>query len=99
MPKKKDKDKVGASGRFGPRYGTRIRERVRAVEEKSKDLHRCPECEAKKVERISSGIWKCSRCGTKFAAKSYAPDTTPIKKLIESEVKTPKSVEESSGEE
>lgn len=84
MPKKETKEKVGSAGRFGPRYGTRVRERVRSVEERAKGYHRCPECESKKVKRVGSGIWKCNRCGAKFSAKAYAPITTPIEKEIAS---------------
>lgn len=81
----KKKDEVGSSGRYGPRYGTRVRRKVSDIEETSKGIHRCPECKAKKVERVGSGIWKCGRCGLKFTAKAYVPETTPIKKKIKAE--------------
>lgn len=85
MPEKDRKKKVGSTGRFGARYGTRIRARVKAVEDRIKSDHRCPECGAAKVERSGSGIWKCSRCGTKFAAKAYDPTVTSIEKEISPE--------------
>ena len=85
MPKKKKKNITGSTGRFGPRYGTKIRQRVRSVEEKEKGYHICPECESKKVKRVGSGIWQCNRCGTKFAAKAYSPKITSIQKQIKAE--------------
>lgn len=94
MPKKKQERKVGSSGRFGPRYGTRVRARVKSVEERAKGFHRCPECESKKVKRVGSGIWECKRCGTKFAAKAYSPVTTTIEKRIDEESEIPVTKEE-----
>lgn len=89
MPKKKKRNKVGSTGRFGPRYGTRIRQRVLSVEKRTKADHECPECESKKVKRVGSGVWKCSRCGTKFAAKAYTPEVTSIQKQIYSDSEIP----------
>lgn len=85
MPKKEKKNKTGSTGRYGARYGTRVRERVRTVEDRMKGYHVCPECEAESVKRVASGIWKCNRCGTKFAAKAYSPKTTSIEKQISAE--------------
>lgn len=96
MPEKRDKEKSGTAGRFGPRYGTRVRERIRSVEEKMKGYHRCPECESKKVKRVGSGIWECNRCGAKFTAKAYAPTITSIEKKIAPEAE---EVPEELGEE
>lgn len=85
MPRKEKKAKVGSTGRFGPRYGTRVRQRVKSVEERSKARYRCPECESKKGVNKGSGIWECSRCGTKFTAKAYSPGVTPIERQIYAE--------------
>lgn len=82
MPKKESRKKVGSAGRLGPRYGTRVRARVRAVEDREKGYHLCPECKSKSVKRVGSGIWECQRCETKFAAKAYTPSITSIKKEI-----------------
>lgn len=80
MPKKEKQNKTGSAGRFGPRYGTKARERVRSVEEEMEKDKQCPKCEARKVKRMGSGIWKCNRCGTKFTAKAYKPTLTPLKR-------------------
>ncbi len=85
MPGKEPKDKSGSAGRFGPRYGTRIRARVKSVEDRAKGPHDCPECGSKKVKKSGSGIWECKRCGAKFAARANTPDTTSIEKEISGE--------------
>ena len=66
---------MGSTGRFGPRYGRKIRLRVEKIEEKMHELHRCPQCGRNAVERISTSIWECRKCGTKFAGGAYAPET------------------------
>lgn len=86
MPKKEKKKKTGPTGRFGPRYGTKIRARVKSIEEQMKGDHECPKCGAEKVKRVGTGIWKCRRCGTKFAAKAYKPEITPLKKKMAEEI-------------
>ena len=57
--------------RFGARYGRSNRERLEKIERKQKAIYKCPYCQYKKVKRISSGIWQCKKCSTKFAAKAY----------------------------
>ncbi|KXB03748.1 hypothetical protein AKJ45_00660 [candidate division MSBL1 archaeon SCGC-AAA261F19] len=81
MAKKKEKRsrKVGSAGRFGPRYGERIRKRVKAIEEEEKGNHFCPQCGAKSVHRVSAGVWKCERCEVKFTGGAYTPKGHKIK--------------------
>ena len=71
MPSKSKKSK--SSGRFGARYGKRIRARLVQVEEKQRKKQKCPFCGKLGVKRISKGIWKCQRktCGKKFASDTY----------------------------
>ncbi len=85
MPKKKKKDKTGSTGRFGARYGTRVRARVKAVEERMREDHACPQCEAKKVSRVGPGVWKCDRCGRKFTGKAYVPESESVQDKISEE--------------
>jgi len=68
--------KVGAAGRFGPRYGRKIRDSVRKVEEKSKAKHSCPQCGKISLKRVSTGIWECTKCKTKLAGGAYVPQTS-----------------------
>ncbi len=71
--------KVGVTGRFGARYGSTIRKRVKAIEEKSRALHKCPRCQSIKVKRIAVGIWQCKKCGLKFAGGAYEPETRLVR--------------------
>lgn len=67
--------KVKSVGRFGPRYGVRIRRRIREIESRQKTWHECPNCAAPRVKRVSTGIWECRKCAHKFAGGSYMPHT------------------------
>jgi len=62
--------KVGSAGRFGVRYGKKIRERVISVEKKQKSKQTCPFCK-KNAKRVAKGIWHCRKCNKKFAAGAY----------------------------
>lgn len=65
--------KVGSAGRFGVRYGRTLKLKLTAVEKIQKKAHNCPTCMKPSLKRISSGIWKCKKCGTKLAGKAYKP--------------------------
>ncbi|AIZ56934.1 50S ribosomal protein L37Ae [Candidatus Methanoplasma termitum] len=67
--------KAGTSGKFGARYGVVVRNRVKNIEAHQKAKHECPVCHHMSVKRISSGIWECRHCDTKFAAEAYSPKT------------------------
>lgn len=76
MAKKKKKTKrkrVGTTGRFGPRYGVRVRKSTKNIEESLRRNYDCPKCNHQKVSRESSGIWACSKCGLTFAGGAYQP--------------------------
>jgi len=72
--------KVKSAGRFGPRYGTKIRKRVVEIESVQKQKQLCPVCKFKSVSRDSAGVWICSKCGLKFAGGAYVPSTILLKK-------------------
>ena len=63
--------KVKSAGRFGARYGKRVRSKLIKVEEKQRVKQTCPFCEKKGVKRLSKGIWYCKKCGKKFASNTY----------------------------
>ncbi len=63
------------SGRFGVRYGTRVRKRISEIEAVQKKRHECPVCHYVKVKRVSMGIWGCRHCGAKFAGGAWQPKT------------------------
>lgn len=64
---------VGSAGRFGPRYGRRVRKRTAEIEAIEKSKFVCPACSFQKVKRIDAGIWYCSKCKRKFAGGMYQP--------------------------
>ncbi len=70
MPKTK---KVGSAGRFGVRYGKRIKKRVLEIENKQKQRHKCEFCSKKTVKRVSTGIYECTSCKAKFTGRAYTP--------------------------
>lgn len=86
--------KVGVVGRYGPRYGVRIRRRVQEIEEGLRQRHVCPNCQAVAVKRRSSGVWACRRCGAVFAGGAYRPVvTTSFKREVPEAVEKPEAPE------
>ena len=67
--------KVKSTGRFGTRYGSRLRKDVRKIEITSKAFHTCQRCHLKKVKKISVGIWICRKCKHTFAGGAWEPQT------------------------
>lgn len=74
MTSKSKKSK--SAGRFGARYGRRVRAKLVSVESKQKKKQECPFCGKLGVKRVSKGIWQCPRkkCGKKFASGTYHLD-------------------------
>lgn len=67
------KIKAGSAGRFGARYGLKLRKRVASVEGVSRQKQRCPYCLRYTVKKLSYGIYECSKCDSKFAGRAYVP--------------------------
>jgi len=67
--------KTKSAGRFGVRYGRRIRRAITEIEERTQAAHKCPKCERKSVKRIGTGIWKCVKCSYTFTGGTYIPHT------------------------
>ncbi len=65
--------KVGIAGKYGVRYGVRVRKRLKDVGEHTSRRHRCPQCHHRSVRRKSTGVWHCRKCGTTFAGGAYRP--------------------------
>lgn len=63
--------KVKAAGKLGVKYGLKVRERVKRVEEKQRKKQKCPFCSKVGVKRLASGIWHCPKCNKKFAGDAY----------------------------
>ncbi|MEF8873901.1 MAG: 50S ribosomal protein L37ae [Candidatus Thermoplasmatota archaeon] len=83
MAKKK---KVDSTGRFGSRYGVKVKESIKEIEEAKKKEYECPRCSHQKVKRESTGIWNCSRCGLTFAGGAYDPQLgKKIQRIVDME--------------
>ncbi len=83
-------------GRFGSKYGSKIRKNVLAVESKYKyQKQACPYCGKDSVKRKAAGIFLCSNCGKEFAGGAYEPETlmktTMVNKLFDKNGKALKS--------
>ncbi len=74
--------KVGSTGKFGARYGSTLRKRVRAVEEKSKAVYKCPNCLKRTFRRTGLGIWECSSCGEKRTGGAWEPETSAGRSIL-----------------
>lgn len=60
---------VKYGGKFGVRYGRKIRARVAEVEDKQRADQECPKC-GKASKRVGPGIYDCPKCG-KFTGGAY----------------------------
>jgi large subunit ribosomal protein L37Ae len=66
--------KTKSTGKFGARYGKRVKDRVVKVEEKQRIKQKCPFCEKVGAKRQAKGIWECPRCKKRFASNTYYLD-------------------------
>ena len=71
--------KVKSAGRFGPRYGIRVRKVITKIEEVQKKKYTWNRCGKIAVRRVGTGIWECKSCGYKFAGGCYTPKTSAMK--------------------
>ncbi len=65
--------KVGLSGRYGPRYGRKVKVELIPIEVEQKKSHTCPVCKRPALKRVVAGIWQCKKCGAKIAGRAYTP--------------------------
>ena len=71
----------GIAARFGPRYGSTLRKRWKAVMTEYKKPKLCPRCHTVgRVYRIKIGLWACKKCGAVFTGGAYVV-TTPAGKM------------------
>ena len=57
--------------RFGARYGRRVKNNLKAVEDKRHAPQKCPFCLSTGSKRIAAGIWFCKKCDSKYTGKAY----------------------------
>jgi len=70
--------KVKAAGRFGPRYGRRVKRKIAEIELIQRKKQPCIFCNGV-AKRLSKGIWHCKKCNKKFAGHVYYLSTEGIK--------------------
>jgi len=70
------------------------RKLVADIERKLRQQYKCPSCGAMRVQRVSTAIWQCGRCGVKIAGAAYVP-SMPIAKPLEKKIMERESKEES----
>ncbi|MBW6451927.1 MAG: 50S ribosomal protein L37ae [DPANN group archaeon] len=84
--------KVGSAGRFGSRYGRKIRVLVNNIENKSRGIYECPHCLKKSLSRENAGIWVCKSCKVKFTGGAYSPVTSASKVISQALAKLKSSI-------
>ncbi|PVX23373.1 MAG: 50S ribosomal protein L37ae [Candidatus Bathyarchaeum sp.] len=67
--------KVAMTRGLGTRYGATLRKRYVKVLTELRRAHKCPQCSADAVKRVSVGVWNCRKCGVTFAGGAYTPVT------------------------
>lgn len=68
--------KVKIVGRFGPRYGVKIRRTLQDYLSRAAATYACPKCERQRVRRVFSGVWRCRHCGHEFTGGAYQPEVS-----------------------
>jgi len=63
--------KTKSAGRFGARYGKKVRDKLVSVEVKQRKRQTCPFCKRLGAKRLSKGIWNCPKCNKTFASHAY----------------------------
>ena len=101
--------KVGITGKYGTRYGQKLRKQVKAIEILQRTRSICPFCGKKSIKREAAGIWKCRGCRRAIAGGAWEFVTTAattakttinrLKKNLESRKKPEKEREEEEDEE
>ncbi len=54
--------KVGITGKYGTRYGQKLRKQVKGLEIQQRTEYVCPFCGKTSVRKHSVGIWTCTKC-------------------------------------
>ena len=68
--------KVGITGKYGTRYGAKLRKQVKAIEILQRTKYTCPFCGKDSVKRTAVGIWRCKACRRNIAGGAWEFSTT-----------------------
>ena len=69
--------KVGITGKYGTRYGQKLRKQVKAIEILQRTKYTCPFCGKSSVRRSAVGIWRCKACRRCIAGGAWEFSTVP----------------------
>ena len=76
MAKENRTAKVGITGKYGTRYGQKLRKQVKAFEILQRTKYTCPFCGKASVRRHSVGIWNCKACRRSVAGGAWEYSTS-----------------------
>ncbi len=68
--------KVGITGKYGTRYGQKLRKQVKAIEILQRTKYTCPFCGKTSVKRAAVGIWRCKACRRNIAGGAWEFSTS-----------------------
>ena len=68
--------KVGVCGKYGTRYGSSLRKRMKKIEVTQHAKYLCSFCGKTSVKREAVGIWKCRACKKTVAGGAWVMSTT-----------------------
>lgn len=63
--------KVGITGKYGTRYGAKLRKQVKSFEILQRTKYACPFCGKNSVRRVAVGIWRCKACRRTVAGGAW----------------------------
>lgn len=67
----KKANKSGVVGKYGTRYGQKLRKQVKGIEVLQRKKVICPFCGKLSIKRAAAGIWKCRACRRSVAGGAW----------------------------
>jgi large subunit ribosomal protein L37Ae len=93
--------KVGITGKYGTRYGAKLRKQAKAIEILQRTKYTCPFCGKNSIRRQAVGIWRCRACRRTVAGGAWEFNTsaaltakTTINRLKKEVIDVKKAIEE-----
>ncbi len=71
--------KKKGAGKFGSKYGKKVRDNFLKIEKLQKSRKKCPKCGKMSLTRNAAGIWICKSCGAKIVGGAYVFDISSEK--------------------
>ena len=69
------KTKLESASRYGARYSSPLKKKVKEIERIQKNKQVCPQCGRKSLKRKGYSLWTCTKCDTQVAGGAYKPQT------------------------